>query len=1062
MSLTSQHDAQHARELEEALAACRENPSPECLPRFFAELLDDPEILTDAPGEVVNSVLRQRRSKDAEHAVGVALLHLLHAAPDVFNDPILAARAEALWDRSLGDIYRSLNIRRGDSAYDKRQALMDAVPRAETEITRLLEDVLAVRTTAALKDLRQRYKREFSRHLPILEPFLPSRLMRTRIDEAFEAVQAVFESDDTSLSSTGQRSSAILRNFRDEAEEFGTAYAADLLAPLAEGLQTCIDAHSAERILDPADVRLLPGDKKYPLHEHARAITLALRLENRSQGPALHTRLEFHAGAGVSLMASELYIGTVRRGQQVVAVQGVVDRGDLVDGSAEFMGVIRWTNADGSASQTPFDIRVLDQGAEVDWNAARSLKPYRLTEVTNPTELVGRDQLIDRLAASVTAEYMTSSTISGQKRVGKTSIVKSLETRLEREAGNVIFAYLLVGPHKAEPRSLYRAIARQLRNAAATKTAAFPGLSELEMPTLEYGFSDLLELVDEILAADSALRIVLVLDEFDEIPARLYQQNDEAGAFFNTLRSLTAHARTSVILVGGENLPFVLTVHGAALNRVEGHRVDIFRRHDEFDAFAELVRRPAAGILEFAPDAIEALYDESAGHPYFAKLICESLFVMMTDRRDSSVTAGEVQEAIDQALAEAQVAAFAHFWDDGIHEIEPGRKQEIARTRRLTLLALARALRTAEGASREQVSLEATRVGMEHAQLAQTLTNFEHRGVLLTDHNRVTPTIPFFRRWLQGHGTASIITEHTDAHAQAEYEKELDAAAITGVELSDLVNGWGLYRNRLITAEGVRSWLAQFGGVLEQRRALNLLKQLRFFSSDEIHRAFNEAYQEIARGWKRRVPARQQRLTDVLVVPLSEQDESGYAYGRTFADVNGLHRTSVVPLSAAPARLRHTRRELGAVVLLDDFIWSGRNVIARLAQLDRATMERLRDPALRSTLVVLAAFQDGIAAVEHWLSAHDLPIRLFVYEELAESDRVFHPSSRFFDDPVERAATKKLFDEVGREVSPAHPLGRSESQAFVVFDSSVPNNSLPHLWAERGGAWPWKPLFERF
>jgi len=51
--------------------------------------------------------------------------------------------------------------------------------------------------------------------------------------------------------------------------------------------------------------------------------------------------------------------------------------------------------------------------------------------VETAAELAGRKEILDFLLAQASSKSLGSSYISGQKRVGKTSIVKTLKTRLQ-------------------------------------------------------------------------------------------------------------------------------------------------------------------------------------------------------------------------------------------------------------------------------------------------------------------------------------------------------------------------------------------------------------------------------------------------------------------------------------------------------------------------------------------------------------------------------------------------------------------------------------------------------
>ena len=53
-------------------------------------------------------------------------------------------------------------------------------------------------------------------------------------------------------------------------------------------------------------------------------------------------------------------------------------------------------------------------------------------------------------------------------------------------------------------------------------------------------------------------RFVVIIDEFDEIHQELYLQCNLAETFFANLRALATTRNVCVILVGGENMPFIM------------------------------------------------------------------------------------------------------------------------------------------------------------------------------------------------------------------------------------------------------------------------------------------------------------------------------------------------------------------------------------------------------------------------------------------------------------------------------------------------------------------------
>jgi len=112
-------------------------------------------------------------------------------------------------------------------------------------------------------------------------------------------------------------------------------------------------------------------------------------------------------------------------------------------------------------------------------------------------------------------------------------------------------------------------------------------------------------------------------------------------------------------------------------------------------------------------------------------------------------------------------------------------------------------------------------------------------------------------------------------------------------------------------------------------------------------------------------------------------------------------------------------------------------------------------------LVVVAGFQDALTRIEEWVAEHRLPIRVACHEMFNDSHRAFSPTSRYFESEAEKATTRDLFYRVGTHIDKNQPLGYGDLQALLVFETSVPNNTLAAIWGTSSGSFKWEPLFPR-
>ena len=86
-------------------------------------------------------------------------------------------------------------------------------------------------------------------------------------------------------------------------------------------------------------------------------------------------------------------------------------------------------------------------------------------------------------------------------------------------------------------------------------------------------------------------------------------------------------------------------------------------------------------------------------------------------------------------------------------------------------------------------------------------------------------------------------------------------------------------------------------------------------------------------------------------------------------------------------------------------------------------------------------------------------VKLEIATLLTNHDRCFHDESQILRDPAARVDLRQFCIDTARDVlklSPRFHLGFGEVGGLVVFYETVPNNTIPLLWARGGG---WEPLF---
>jgi hypothetical protein len=100
---------------------------------------------------------------------------------------------------------------------------------------------------------------------------------------------------------------------------------------------------------------------------------------------------------------------------------------------------VTWTDFDRSMKSHTASFALHAQQGVVDWDLLVRQDPYSLEPVETEHDLVGRKDLLNRLSGTFDSRTVGSAIIRGQKRVGKTSIAKTLGNELSKRNFGIVF-----------------------------------------------------------------------------------------------------------------------------------------------------------------------------------------------------------------------------------------------------------------------------------------------------------------------------------------------------------------------------------------------------------------------------------------------------------------------------------------------------------------------------------------------------------------------------------------------------------------------------------------------
>lgn len=281
----------------------------------------------------------------------------------------------------------------------------------------------------------------------ILKPFLLQDLVAdARLGELFACIDSYLETTSTAALRSYEIAREQLETYSLAAESFATTYSVAYLRKLVERLDGLLSKHFEQSELSGSgQLEVAQLEKKYPFHRAGAAFGVRVGIRNVGRGHAFNVRTICIAAEDNTIIEKpDLYLGDIAPTQSIeidipiTLINPASQAGLVIDAT--------WTNFDSTEQHTLYEPRFTGQRTDVDWDMLGLEEPYSLEPVETENELIGRKEILGALVRSARTRNITSSYVYGQKRVGKTSVVRVLKDRLQRTLpGQFIVLYLQAG-----------------------------------------------------------------------------------------------------------------------------------------------------------------------------------------------------------------------------------------------------------------------------------------------------------------------------------------------------------------------------------------------------------------------------------------------------------------------------------------------------------------------------------------------------------------------------------------------------------------------------------------
>jgi hypothetical protein len=795
----------------------------------------------------------------------------------------------------------------------------------------------------------------------------------------------------------------------------------------------------------PAIISITSTSRKYNFtNAERKTFNLFLNIHNSGEGLARDVKIE---ALNDTFKFDQYIVGILKPGEVREIILAAAFTGNKENQTLDIR--IDWRDSSGSEKEVKSTITFQSQNADVPWSELERRKPYTIQEIEERKKLYGRDQILSELELNILSDKIESYKIWGQKRVGKSSIVKTLRTIFNDHEKVVVVWRPIAGLKNIDPyltlntlgeslcSEIFEEIDRKISNPSERER-----LRSVQVPEFNGSLFPLENYIKQLRRVDSQLKFIFILDEFDRINEEFFLPGNLGDSFsLNVGKGLNSLSFIGFILVGSENM-HLLDRQEMNYNNFQGREVDTFDKKTEFDSFKNIITGPVNPYISYTSDAIENIYDVTNGNPYFANLICSNVFKICSTLKDNEVDTVIANNAINMIVESSQKSHFEHFWGDGITDDSTVKKERKADIRRRILVSYSLVyFQTKSFANKEQIlkgfkkPIEFT---VEQYEIENTITEFFNRKIFFDDSNgiiRIKPAL--FEKWLCGPGRTLMIEGVSDLEA-LQREKQLEAEhSLKQDEIQRICDNL-IFKGEKLKPYDVTKYLNQFGGPFQQRRIFKLLDSLYYIPKYEITEFIKKEQKNIF--WKSELS-----IKSGVSAPKRENVEI-YSFPSTLKEnveiVETFKAISLVRSSKTLKDLvanKEAWRQNGAddIIIFESIIDDFTDIHTGLTNfLDEKIIAEKVPVKLVVLVITTKAKADLIKATSTIPS-----FKLIHFKEVEDSKvKPFISTTEMFENSEEAnssfAEVKKHYNKTSRE------------SLSVLFETHCPGKSIPILWSD--------------
>lgn len=299
-----------------------------------------------------------------------------------FEEHQIERRVVALVEDGFGDQLRGMSLSDKRQTYEKINALK-AFHESVCSNLRVLKELPP--TLAEIDSAKEDILRAINKAITnaYLQPYDWTTL-KVKISHICEKIADLEACRDATYKTQFDHLTEVCRDLRHITDQspcfFNRKYIAPFITTVDEALRA-LHRCAADQFNCSIDARRKAphlAEKRYPLHQQGKLLTITIPLVNSGPGMAVDVTAEFDCGNNSALLleSETIQLGDIPPGEFAVSFNARVEKpAELIDMAMQ----LNWNQLFGAAQSIAVDVRLIAQDPAVDWASLEQLDPYSLS-----------------------------------------------------------------------------------------------------------------------------------------------------------------------------------------------------------------------------------------------------------------------------------------------------------------------------------------------------------------------------------------------------------------------------------------------------------------------------------------------------------------------------------------------------------------------------------------------------------------------------------------------------------------------------------------------------------